>query len=438
MSTEAVAAEQDLLRSVASDYETAPPSPVPWVAECRRRGYRRFLELGVPTARMEAWRFTNPAALARTPFRAATPVSPEMARPLLPAPLAPTRFVFANGFFSRELSTATSPPGISVTGLARSLAEDPEPLRPYFEFDDTAAAFESLNAGFLQDGAVIRVAAGAVVTQPVEVVHLSLPGHGPTAAHPRTLVLAGAHSQASILETYAGGRGDATWTNAVTTISCGEGAVLEHSNLQQESDSAFHVHAIRATQERASNFVSHNVALGSGFARTDLSVRFVGEGGECTLNGLFIGAGTQHLDTHTVIDHAQPRCVSRELYKGILDGRARGVFDGKIIVRPGAQKTDAIQTNKNLLLSREALVDSTPALEIFADDVKCKHGSTIGQLDATALFYMRSRGIGETEARTLLTYAFAADVADRLKIPALRSRVESHIRSRLSAAGEAA
>jgi Fe-S cluster assembly protein SufD len=433
---EAVATEQDLLRSLASDYEGAPPSATPWAAECRRRGYRRFLELGVPTARMEAWRFTNPSVIARTPFRAAAAVSATTARPLLPDPLAKARLVFVNGVFSPELSTGKAPAGVTVTGLAQALAEDPEPLRPFLETDDTGEAFESLNAGFLHDGAVVRIAPGAVATEPVEVLYLSVPGEGPSATHPRTLVVAGTHSQASLVETYAGGKGDATLTNSVTTISCGEGAVLEHSKLQDESESAFHVHAIRVAQERASNFVSHNLALGSALARTDLSVRFAGEGGECTLNGLFIGTGSQHLDTHTVIDHAQPRCVSRELYKGILDGRARGVFDGKIIVRPGAQKTDAIQTNKNLLLSKEALVDSTPALEIFADDVKCKHGSTIGQLDAAALFYLRSRGIGEPEARALLTYAFAADLAQRLKVPALRARLESRLASRLPAAGE--
>jgi Fe-S cluster assembly protein SufD len=434
---EAVAAEQDLLRSLASDFESAPPSATPWMAECRRRGYRRFLELGVPTARMEAWRFTNPAAIARTPFRAASPVPAGEARALLPASLAPTRLVFVNGLFSRELSTGKPPAGISATSLAQALSEDPEPLRPFLESDGTGGAFESLNAGFLHDGAVVRIDAGAIATEPVEILYLSVPGDGPAAAHPRTLVLACPHSQASVVETYAGTKGDATLTNAVTTISCGEGAVLEHSKLQQESETAFHVHAIRAVQERASNFVSHNVAFGAALARTDLSVRFADEGGECTLNGLFMGAGTQHLDTHSVIDHAQPRCVSRELYKGILDGRARGVFDGKIIVRAGAQKTDAIQTNKNLLLSKEALVDSTPALEIFADDVKCKHGSTIGQIDAAALFYLRSRGIGEVEARELLTYAFAADLAERLRVPALRARVQSHLASRLPAAEEA-
>jgi Fe-S cluster assembly protein SufD len=217
----------------------------------------------------------------------------------------------------------------------------------------------------------------------------------------------------------------------VTEIVCGDGAVLEHYKLQRESLAAFHVQKVGATQERGSNFASHNVCLGAALARTDINVLFKAEGSECTLNGLFLAGGSQHVDNHTLIDHAKPHCTSRELYKGILDGRSRGVFHGTIIVRPDAQKTDALQTNKNLLLSREALVNSTPALEILADDVKCRHGSTIGQLDANSLFYLRSRGIGEQEARALLTYGFAADLANRIRIPWIREELEAFLGLRL-------
>jgi Fe-S cluster assembly protein SufD len=236
-----------------------------------------------------------------------------------------------------------------------------------------------------------------------------------------------------LIETYlgAGSAGSSYWTNAVTEILVRDGALVEHTKMQQESLSGFHLQTISVMQERASRFTSHDIAFGAALARTDLAVRFDGEGGECTLNGLFVGAGTQLLDTHTLIDHAKPHCSSRELYKGILDDKSRGVFHGTILVRPDAQKTDAIQTNKNLLLSREALVDSTPALEIFADDVKCKHGSTIGQLDPTALFYLRSRGIGESDARALLTWAFAEDVARRISVPEVRAAVETALAGRL-------
>jgi Fe-S cluster assembly protein SufD len=223
--------------------------------------------------------------------------------------------------------------------------------------------------------------------------------------------------------------------NAVTEISVGDGASVEHSKIQRESSDAFHVQTIAAGLDRGSQFTSHNVALGAALARTDIGVVFGGEGGDCTLNGLFLGDGDQTLDTHTIIDHAKPHCTSRELYKGILDGRSRGVFHGTILVRKDAQKTDAFQTNKNLLLSKDARVHSTPALEILADDVKCRHGSTIGQLDAAALFYLRSRGIGEEDARALLTWAFASDVAARLTVPEVRAEVERALGLRLPGAG---
>jgi Fe-S cluster assembly protein SufD len=239
------------------------------------------------------------------------------------------------------------------------------------------------------------------------------------------LVLAGARSQASLVQTFRGeGR---SFTNAVTEISLGEGAILEHTLFQRESATACHVHTLAARQARGSRLTSHNIALGAALARTNLNVVLAAEGAECALYGLFVGKGAQHLDLHTLIDHASPRCVSRELYKGILDGAARGVFHGTILVRAGAQKTDAVQTNKNLLLSGQALVNSTPALEILADDVKCRHGSTTGQLDAAALFYLRARGIGEEAARALLTWAFAADVAERIAVPSVRAEVEREL-----------
>ncbi len=238
-----------------------------------------------------------------------------------------------------------------------------------------------------------------------------------------------------MVERFAGTGADPYFQNVVTEILLEDGAVLAHYKLQQEDTASFHVQTIAVRQGRASRFTSHNIALGAALARTDIRVELAGEGAECELNGLFLGSGTQHLDNHTTIDHATPHGVSRELYKGILDGRARGVFHGEIIVRPHAQKTDAMQTNKNLLLSREALVNSTPALEIFADDVKCRHGSTIGQLDAGALFYLRSRGIGEAEARQLLTYAFAADVAERIRVPSVRDAVHEAMGLRLAGGG---
>ncbi len=258
---------------------------------------------------------------------------------------------------------------------------------------------------------------------------LSEPAFGPTVSHPRNLIVAEAGSQAAVVETYLGTAGEAYFTNSVTEIVLGDGAVLDFSRLEREGDAAFHVGTTAVSLGRNSNFTSHSIQLGGALARHDLNVRLDAEGADCTLNGLFLGNGTQLLDNHTLIDHAKPHGTSRELYKGILDGKSRGIFHGTIIVRPDAQKTDAMQTNRNLLLSKESLVNSEPALEIFADDVKCRHGSTIGQLDAAAMFYLRSRGIGEDEARNLLVYAFASDVASRIRVAPLRALVEAAPRS---------
>jgi Fe-S cluster assembly protein SufD len=296
--------------------------------------------------------------------------------------------------------------------------------------------FADLNAAFVEDGACVFIEPGRREAAPIHLVFLSTnPAGDPTVSHPRVLVVAGRGSQAQIVESYGGPDGEACFTNAVTEVVVGDGAVLGHTKLQREGLSAFHVATLAATLGRDARFSSHAISLGGALVRNDINVVFDAEGGECVLNGLFMATGTQHVDNHTRIDHAKPHGSSRELYKGILDGRARGVFDGKILVRRGAQKTDAHQTNRNLLLSKEALVDSTPALEILADDVKCKHGSTTGQLDAAALFYLRSRGIGEAAARSLLTYAFASDVVRQIPVEAIRASLDRHLRSQLGGLG---
>jgi Fe-S cluster assembly protein SufD len=245
-------------------------------------------------------------------------------------------------------------------------------------------------------------------------------------------VVAGRKSQVSVIESYGGSRNwNAYLTNAVSEVVVEDGAIVDHYRLQRESAEAFHVGTLAVRQGRATRFTSHAISLGAALSRVDIRQVFAGEGGECVLNGLFLGSDRQHTDTHTWVDHAVPHCTTRELYKGIVEGKAHGVFVGKILVRPGAQKTDAVQSNKNLVLSRDALVDSVPQLEILNDDVKCKHGSTTGQLDPLALFYLRSRGIGEEAARSLLTYAFASDVVQRLGVEALRAGLTEHLQRRL-------
>jgi Fe-S cluster assembly protein SufD len=435
-----------LERSLADAYrEERSPRDPRWLTEIRRAGMERFHEMGFPTVRDDAWKYTNVAPIRKVPFEPAPEAGPIAApgrgqRPH-PGPLpegeGEIQVVFVNGRYSRALSSARGrPDGLEVKSLKEVLGERPEWAEPYLgRIARDGNAFAAINAAFLEDGAFVRLPARTAVERPIHLIFLSEPVFGPTLSHPRNLVIAEPGSQASLVETFIGTAGELYFTNAVTEVVLGEGAVLDFSRLEREGDAAFHISTIAVSQGRDSHFTSHSISLGGALARNDLNVRLDAEGAECTLNGLFLGSGSQLLDNHTLIDHAKPHGTSRELYKGIMNGKSRGIFHGTIIVRPDAQKTDAMQTNKNLLLSKEALVNSEPALEIFADDVKCRHGSTIGQLDAAAMFYLRSRGIGEQEARDLLVYAFASDVASRIRVAPLRSFVERQLGLRLPGSG---
>jgi Fe-S cluster assembly protein SufD len=393
------------MEAVALEKGFAPEPPAvagepAWLATLRREAFARFEAIGFPTAKDEAWRYTGLQSVTETPWRRGSG-SARLARPL--------------------------PEGARVLEAVDGQAA----LSRVVPF--TQNAFAALNTALFEQPLVLEILPGAVLSEPIEIlIEAAVPGT-PEVAYPRILVLAGERSESAVVERYVStGK---VLTAAVTEIALSPGAILEHTKLQEEGPEARHVHVLGVRQERGSRFTSHNIALGAALARTELSTVLAGEGAECVLNGLFLGRGRQHLDNRTVIDHATPHTTSRELYKGVMDGASRGVFHGTIVVRPDAQKTDAVQTNKNLLLSREALVNSTPALEIFADDVKCKHGSTTGQLDAAALFYLRSRGIGEAEARALLTWAFAADVAEKIRVPDVRQRVERELGRRLPGSG---
>jgi Fe-S cluster assembly protein SufD len=341
-----------------------------------------------------------------------------------------------NGRYVPELSIGLSGEGVEVQSLRSALSQRAEGREAALSLITSGPpnAFVALNTALFDDGALLLLKAGHTVEEPIHLIFYSVPGAEPTVSYPRVLVLAGEESRARIVESY-GGSG-ISLTNAVTEIVAGDGATLEHYRLQRESDSAFHVGTLAARLERGSHLASHAFSLGAALSRTDIDVVFANSGGECVLNGLFMAGGTQHTDTHTRIIHAKPHCTSRELYKGILDDRARGVFTGTIIVEKDAQGTDAYQTNKNLLLSREALVDSTPQLQILANDVKCKHGSTTGQLDQVALFYLRSRGIGEGAARSLLIHAFASEIVQRVNVPTTRAALEAYLRAHLPSASE--
>ncbi len=379
----------------------------------RQTARERFAALPLPTTRGEDWRFTSIAPLLETPFDLPAAVSV----PLPPA-VGP-RLVFVNGRYAKGLSSPM-PNGVRAGSLA-----DIDAIQISQIASETDSPFTALNSSFLSDGACIIVPDGVVVETPIEILFMSRPNGKPIVTHPRVLLVAGKNAQATVIERYLGD--GVYFTNAVTEIAVGEGAVVDHVKVQSESDTAYHIANTQIVMAAKANFTSHNLSLGGALVRNEVRVRFDGEHAEATVNGLYLAKGKQHVDNFTVIDHAKPNCASHEIYKGVLADRAHGVFNGKIFVRKDAQKTDAKQTNKVLLLSDDATINTKPQLEIFADDVKCTHGATIGQLAATQLFYLRSRGIPLEQARRLLTFAFANDIVNRVKIESIRAELEERI-----------
>lgn len=418
---------------------------LPFLQRLRNTAVARFAELGLPTPRHEDWRFTNVAPLTRHSYRLTPPVEKpgltwkKLAGLTFGADTG-NRLVFLNGHYRAELSDVRDlPAGTWVGSLATLLREKPALAEPYLgrtaRFEDNA--FTALNTAFLQDGAAVLIPANTVVA-PLHLVFVSTSGTELTMSFPRNLVVVGAGSQVTLLESYVGLQDDVYFTNAVTEILVGEQANVDHYKVQQESDEAFHIANTCLQQSKASRFSSHYLGFGGALVRNEVRAVLDAEGCECTVNGLYMASDRQHMDNHTVIDHAKAHCNSHELYKGILDGKAHGVFNGKIFVRQDAQKTDAKQTNQTLLLSDDAVINTKPQLEIYADDVKCTHGATVGQLDDESIFYLRSRGIGATEARALLTFAFANDVVSRIQIAALRTQLEAFLLESQDLAGEAA
>jgi len=330
--------------------------------------------------------------------------------------------------------------GVKAGGLAAACESDPEVVQRHLGRHAGLAggAFAALNTAFLSDGAFVHVTAGTVMDEPLHLLFLSTLGRAgePTVSHPRTLVVVDRGASAAVVETY-GALGDGVyWTNAVTELVLDDGARAEHSRVQRESRQAYHVATTQSHQNRDSGLALHAIALGGALARHDVNAVLAGAGGHLILNGLYLLAGQQHADHHTVIDHAQHHCESHEYFNGVLDDRAHGVFNGRIIVRPGAQRTDSKQTNNNLLLSEEARADSQPQLEIYADDVKCTHGATLGPIDQTALFYLKSRGLGETEARALLTYGFGTEILGRMRAVEVRAQLDYLVRAWLARSAE--
>jgi Fe-S cluster assembly protein SufD len=407
----------------------AKSATTPWLTGLRQEAFRRFENLGFPTTRQEEWRFTNVKRIAETEFALA-----EIPPPLSRETISPfvldedyLRLVFVNGHYVGDLSaTAATPQGAVVSSLSAALADQPALIEDHLGqlASDDNAYFAALNSAFIRDGAFVHVPRGVVVERPIHLLFISTDNSSPTASHPRNLIIAQRETQATIIESYVGLNDGVYLTNAVTEVSVAENAVVDHCKLQQESAHGYHVATTQVRQQRASRFSSHYFSLGGQLVRNEVDVTLDDEGCECTLNGLYIAAGDQHMDNRTRIDHTKPHCNSHELYKGILDERAKGVFNGKIYVHPDAQKTDAKQSNRVLLLSDDAVIDTKPQLEIYADDVKCTHGATVGQIDETALYYLRSRGISEDLARSLLVFAFGNEIASELKLEAIRAHVE--------------
>jgi Fe-S cluster assembly protein SufD len=408
-----------------------------WLRERRAAAVARFAELGFPTTRQEDWRFTSVTPLTETVF---VPAPPGGAPGAGVATSGAPRLVFVNGRFSAEQSVRTGlPAGVHAGSLAAALAGDAAALVERHLARHAAPAenaFAALNTAFLRDGAFVHLSRGAVLPEPLYLTFVSTPGRSPAVAHARVLLIADEEARATVVEHYVGG--DATyWTNQVTELVVGDGAHVELVRLQQEGAGAYHVASLYTHQGRDSELRVHPLVLGAALARHDITNVLDGPGAELLLNGLYLLGGRQHVDHHTVIDHAQPDCRSHEYFNGVLDEGARGVFNGRIIVRPGAQRTDSKQTNHNLVLSEDARADSQPQLEIYADDVKCTHGATLGPLDPKELFYLQSRGLAPAEARALLVYGFGAEILGRLRHAGLRDRLEGMLRERL-ATGRAA
>jgi Fe-S cluster assembly protein SufD len=413
-------------------FQTARESSrtVPWLELVRNSAMDRFDLLGFPAVHEEEWKYTNLAPLAKQSFVPAvreTNVSLDATRFVYPETTT-AHLVVVNGFLSEELSVTTGLENVVAIDLLSAVADA--------RYNKVARAYLARNAGyhnnglaalntaFMQSGLFLWIPKGIKLETPVQVTFLMDADQADRASFPRLLVVAEENSSATVIESFVSTRNQQYFTNAVAEIVLKDGARLEHYRMQRESDKAFHTSITSASLGRSSSYDTTSINLGGRLSRHDISVLLDHEGAECWVDGLYLVGADQHTDTHSVIDHQQPHCNSHQLYKGILDGNARAVFNGKIFVREGAQKTDAMQTNKNLLLSQQAPIDTKPQLEIYADDVKCAHGAAVGQIDEEELFYLQARGINPELGRSLLTYGFAEEVIGKIKIDSIRSQLD--------------
>ena len=424
---------ENYLESFTEFEKLAAGHDLPWLRKLRQDAFAHFCEAGFPTTHDEDWRFTNVYAIAQTAFRLTRncrvrPSQQELEPYRVPG--VSCQLVFVNGRFARELSSLGNlPDTVNVSSLAGEISSNPGAIEAHFGryLDIRRDAFCALNTAFAEDGAFVHIPRGTLVEEPICLLFVSTEDDAPSMSHPRNLIVAEENSQATFVEDYVSLDGGAGFCNTVTELVAGDHTVLSHYMIEREHKQAFNISTLRIEQGRSANVVSHSVLLGGALVRNNVHPVLAGEGGECLINGLFVGNGHQHLDNYMLVEHASPHCGSRQFYNGILDGHAHGVFHGRIIVHEEAQKTDAKQTNRNLLLSDDAQIDTKPQLEIYADDVKCTHGATIGQIEGDALFYLRSRGIDEVSARKLLLFAFASECFDRMKHGPVRKHVEELI-----------
>jgi Fe-S cluster assembly protein SufD len=411
---------------------------LPWLRTLRLGGFSRFSEVGFPTLKDEDWRFTSLAPIVQTSFRLARnghklPSAKEVSRFFMPG--AACTLVFIDGRFAPGLASLGSlPREVTVASLAAELAKNPAAVEPHLGryLNIRRDPFSALNTAFIEDGAFVHVAKNVVLEAPIHLLYISTSREFPAVSHPRNLIVVEESAQATIVEDYVSMGGKAL-CNTATELIAGDNSVVSHYMIEREDVEAFNISTLRIQQGRAADVASHSVLMGGALVRNNVHPVLTGEGGECLINGLFVGGGRQHLDNYMLVEHASPHCGSRQFYNGILSGHAHGVFHGRIIVHKDAQKTDAKQTNRNLLLSDTAQIDTKPQLEIYADDVKCTHGATIGQIEEDALFYLRSRGIDEASARRLLLMAFANECLDRMKEGPARAHVEALIHEYVAA-----
>lgn len=406
-----------------------------WLNQIRQDAGARFARLGFPTMRDEEWRYTNVAQLGAIPFRPASffpKISPAQIQPFSFGAGHWSTLVFVNGRFVPDLSQRPeNHKGWYVGSLSQALVSNPKLLEVHLNRYAKQDAFTALNAAFIREGALIYLPEGETANEPIHLIFVSASAGQNALIQPRNLIVAGPKSHASVVESYVAIDGTDYFTNSVTEILVGEEANIDYYKIQQETSQAYHIGTTQVELKRAAAFRSVSVSLGAGLSRHNVNVHLGGEKARCELSGLYSGSGDQHMDHHTFVDHPKPHGRSSQLYKGILSGEASGVFSGKVFVRPGAPKTDAHQSNKNLLLSEKATVDTRPQLEILTDDVQCTHGAAVGQLDENVIFYLKSRGIGFEAARKLLCYGFAKEVIDRIKVDAVRESLGQLVLDRL-------